>query len=319
LKKIFVFFLLFTGGLLYAQQYREAKIYVPPLDGVGFIDDMALFYKKITGEIVMQYRSLGKARVLSDYVITGKVMPIAEVEIELPPDSEGDENVLFVELYDNAVGEAIGEQYITYSIPDENTENALSVIIYNLLSAIPDVIELYGEEDNWRHKFIYFNPNFLWEPKRYLVETESLNMASIGVELLVDVSVLDFLAVKVGAEITQDMLQYKPEERYVDMIITFPLAAAYIIRPLSYLMLEPYLGVNFNFSLQKITKPYLLGVMAGFQAGIKAGPGIVVIDPRISFDVGQSYNERKTPNTTPFYWRIMFHIGVGYKFGFFKR
>jgi len=293
---------------------------VPPLDGVGFIDDMALFYKKITGEIVMQYRSLGKARVLSDYVITGKVMPIAEVEIELPPDSEGDDNVLFVELYDNAVGEAIGEQYITYSIPDENTENALSVIIYNLLSAIPDVIELYGEEDNWRNKLLYFNPNFLWVPKIYTGTLQSVHIAGVGAEFLVDINVLSFLAVKFGIDVTQDWVAlYGPDTTHSDMIINFPIGVAYILRPLTYLMLEPYVGVNLNLSLQQRTKPYLFSWMVGFQGGIRAGPGIVVFDPRFSMDFGTS-SLMPEKSTRPYeYWRYTIHLGVGYKFGFFQR
>jgi hypothetical protein len=266
----------------------------------------------------MQYRTLGKARVLSDYVITGKVMPLAEVEIELPPDSEYDEYVLFVELFDNAVGEAIGEQYITYAVPDQNTEDALSVIIYNLLSAIPDVIELYGEDQNWSNKFIYLNPAFVWMPKVYTGTLQSLHIAGVAGEFMVDLHVLRFLAVKIGVEVSQDwgVVNKQPNRlEFIDMIVDFPVAVAYIIRPLPYMMLEPYIGGVLNLSLHRSMVPFIVSWTAGFQVGIKAGPGIITLDPRFSMDFGESnITELNYP-----YWRYTMHLGLGFKFGFIQK
>jgi len=316
-KTAFFLFLALACGSLWAQAYREVKIYVPPLDGVGFIDDMALFYKKITGEIVMQYRTLGKARVLSDYVITGKVMPIAEEEIELPPDSEDDEYVLYVELFDNAQNVAIGEQFITFTIPDENTERALSVILYNLLSAIPDVMELYGEEDNWRNRFVYFGLCFLWNPRVYTATHQAVNIAQVGAEFVTDVHILSFLSARIGAELSQDWVVVLPNEKglaTMDMIIQFPLSIAYVLRPFQNIMMETYLGASFNLSLQKTTNTYPFSWHAGVEFDIRLGPGILTIDPRFSQDIGGS----SLPDGQG-YWRYTIHLGIGYKLGFFKR
>jgi hypothetical protein len=315
LKKTAVFLAFFLlCGTVFAQSYRETRIYVPPLDGVGFIDDMALFYKRITAEIIMQYRSLGKARVLSDYVITGKVMPLEEVEITMPPDTEGDRYVLFVELFDNSINETIGEQYITYEIPDANTEEALSVVLYNLLSAIPDVIELYGEEDNWRNKFVYLDLSFLWTPQVYSATFQSVYISSVGIEVKTSFHVLDFLSIRVGAELVPEwVVIYASESNYTqDIIIDFPVAVAYVLRPMQNIMLEPYLGAKFNLSLQKVTHPYPFSWLAGIELGLRAGYGILTVDPRFAMDFGRSY----IVDAPQEYWRYTIHLGVGYKIGF---
>jgi len=319
LKKTAVFLLLFlvlVCGPLWAQMYHEVKIYVPPLDGVGFIDDMAYFYKRVTGEIVMQYRTLGKARILSDYVITGKVMPIAEEEIELPPDSEGDEYVLYVELFDNKQDVAIGEQFITFTIPDENTERALSVILYNLLSAIPDVLE--GDMDQWRNRFIYLNMCFLWSPRVYNGEWQALNVSQVGAEFITDIHLLNFLSVRVGAVLTQDwvvILQGKGVQT-LDMIIEFPVSVAYVLKPYHDIMIETYLGGSFNLSLGGKTRPNPFSWHAGVGLDIKLGPGILTVDPRFTQDLGMS---NIVGGDRDEYWRSAIHLGIGYKLGFFNR
>ena len=320
MKKTFFFLFVFLTtvyGTLWAQTYREVKIYVPPLDGVGFIDDMAYFFKRITGEIVMQYRTLGKARVLSDYVITGKVMPIAEEEIELPPDSEGDEYVLYVELFDNAQDVAIGEQFITFTLPDENTERALSVILYNLLSAIPDVVE---DIDNWRNKLFYLNLSFMWKPTVYTGTLQATNIAQVGAEFMVDFHLFNFLSVRMGAELSQDWVVILPGEKNffnLDMILDFPVSIAYVLKPYENIMIEPYLGGNFNLSLTGNTYPHHFSWHAGVELDIRLGMGILTIDPRFTQDIGRSIVQAQ--DGTYEYWRYMMHLSVGYKIGFFKR
>jgi hypothetical protein len=211
-------------------------------------------------------------------------MPLSGEEIELPPGYEDDEYILYVELFDNALDETIGDQYITYIYPDENTRDALSVIMYNLLSVLPDMVVEYGAEDQWRNKLIYLNLGFVWSPKVYTGTYQSLNIAGVGAEVMLSVNFLSFLGLKIGAGVTQDWVAVYKEESYRDMIFDIPVAVAFVLRPGNNLMLEPYIGANLNLSLQKTTKPYLLSWMAGAQLGVKAGPGIVTLDPRFSMD-----------------------------------
>jgi hypothetical protein len=78
-------------------------------------------------------------------------------------------------------------------------------------------------------------------------------------------------------------------------------------------MLMPYLGINFNIALYGDTKPPPVAWRVGFQYGVKAGPGILVIDPWFSMDFGKS---GITENPFVQYQRYMMHIGVKYKYGF---
>jgi len=318
-----ILLLLISSAPLFAQEatYHVTRIYVPPIDGVGMIDDMAYFYKQITGEIVRQYRTLGNSRRTSDYVITGKIMPLAGEGIDisqLPPGSENDENVLYVELYDNAIGEVIGSQFLTYNIPDQTTDETLSITIYYMLSGIPDLIEGVASYETWRNKWLYVNLNFLWTPRVYSSRFQSINIASVGAEAMVDFHFLNFMSLKLGAEIIQDwVVTYSSTgEYFADMVMDIPLALAFVFRPGDNFMLEPYVGINYNLSLTKVTTPYPLSWMAGAELGVRLGPGILTLDPRFAMDFNRSWiTARPSVN----YWRYTIHLGIGYKIGFFNR
>jgi hypothetical protein len=319
LKKaaVFLLFLFLTGGFLSAQMYRETRIYVPPIDGVGFIDDLAWFYRQITTEITSLHRTLGRARRFSDYVITGKLMPIEGEAIELLPGSENDEYVLYVELVDNATEEAIGNQYLTYLYPDENTANALSVIIYNMLSPIPDSIEIYSEEDNWRNKFIYLTGSFAWTPTVFRSKYQSFNGNSVSGGIMADVHFLSFLGLKAGGEVLQDWVAVYDDKSYSGMVLEFPVALMYVLRLRDNFLLEPYIGGTVNLPLFGDVSPFPVSWMAGIDIGVKAGIGILTFEPRFSMDFGQSTVGTKEDNTK--YYRYKVHVGVGYKVGFIQR
>jgi hypothetical protein len=318
IKNALVFIFFFTVFSLTAQSYRETRIYVPPIDGIGMIDDMAYFYKQITKEITDQHRTLGRSRRTSDFVVTGRLSPIEEAGEPLAASAVNHEYVLFVELFNNRTREAVGTQYITYLYPDITTDEALSVIIYNFLSGVPDLIEEYSQQDAWRNKWFYLNASFLWTPRVYSADFQSVHIASVGVEAMLDIHVLSFMAVKIGAELVQDWVVFRTAsgEAYTDMIIDFPLALAFVLRPGNSYLLKPYIGANYNMSLMGVTRPYYLSWMAGFQMGIKAGAGILTLDPRFSMDLGESHVLTKQEEP---YWRYTIHLGFGYKLGFINR
>ena len=317
---LLMFFLAAVSVSAQQAAFRETKIYVPPIDGTGIIDDMAYFYKQITGEITRQFRTLGKTRRTSDYVITGRLMPLYEAEIDrsaLPSGSENDGHILYLELFNNDIGEIIATQFITYSVPDETTEESLSVIIYNMLSGIPDLLEGTASYETWRNKWLYASLNFLWVPRVYNGLYQSLNIASVGAEAMVDFQFLPFLSLKLGAEVTQDWISVYSStgEAYTDMILDIPAALAFVFRPQEIFMLEPYIGINYNISLTNVTQPYPLSWMAGVEWGIKLGYGILTIDPRFSMDFGRSF----VINRQVEYWRYTIYLGLGYKIGFIDR
>ena len=309
----------------FAQSYRDTRIFVPPIDGSGMLDDMAFFYKCIIGEIDKQHRTIGKTRRTSDYVITGRLMPITSdlaASLDLPPGSI-DEYVLYLELFNNALDEVIGMQYITYYYPDETTEESLSVIMYYLLSSIPDLVLSSGSDDDaWRNKWVYLNLNFTWTPRVYIGDHQSLNIAGVGAEAILNIHPFRFLGIKAGAKISQDWVVIFPsgEESYTDMILEFPVAIAFVARLQHNIMLEPYLGGSLNFSMLGITKPNQISWMAGVQLSLKAGFGSITFDPRFSMDLGRSNIVGQPTEENPYqYWRYTIHLGIGYKVGFGNR
>ena len=304
--------------------FRETKIYVPPIDGIGSIEDMAYFFKGITGEITRQYRTLGRTRRTSDYVITGKIMPIAELEeeIEMPPDSEDDENILFIELFDNTMQEIIALQYITYTIPDATTDEALSVIIYNLISGIPDLLEGTGSYDDWRNKRLYLHASFLWTPRMYAADYVAVHNAGIGGQIMADYHFLSWLAVTAGVQVSQDWVTtYSDPNDYVqDMVLYVPLAAKFVFRPGDLFMLEPYLGLQGNFSLLQTTWSFPLAWIIGAQFGVKVGFGIVTLDAGFAMDVGKSaILDPESDFALAEFHRYSLHVGLGFKYGFWDR
>jgi len=325
MKKIAILILFVSTVIsLSAQTYRETRIFVPPIDGSGILDDMAFFYKCIIGEIDKQHRTIGRTRRTSDYVITGRLMPITEelaASLELPPGSENDEYILYLELFNNAIDEVIGMQYITYFYPDETAEESLSVIMYYLLSSVPDLVESTGSDDDdaWRNKWLYINLNFTWTPRVYIGEHQSVNIAGVGAEAMLTVHPLRFLGIKAGAKLSQDWVVVFPsgEESYLDMILEFPVAISFVARLQHNLMLEPYIGGSLNISMLGVTKPNQLSWMAGVQLSIKLGFGSITFDPRFSMDIGRSNIVMEEPAHQ--YWRYTVHLGVGYKVGFLNK
>jgi len=303
------------------ENLRETKIYVPPIDGIGSIEDMAYFFKQITAEITRQYRTLGRTRRTSDYVITGKIMPIAELEeeIEMPPDSEEDEYILFIELFNNETQEVIGVQYITYTVPDESTTDSLSVIIYNMVSGIPDLLEGIGFYDAWRNKRLYLNANFLWMPRIYIGTQQAANFSGVGPQIGVDYHFLSWLAVSASVEWQQEWVVFDADtdDFLMDMTLGFPLAAKFVFRPGENFMLEPYLGAQYNLSLLRNSRPFPISWLVGAELSIRLPFGLIVtIDPSFSMDFGQSYFVERPEYP---YWRYSIHLGAGVKYGFFDR
>ena len=312
-----------------AQAFRETRIFVPPIDGSGILDDMAFFYKGILGEIDKQHRTIGRTRRTSDYVITGRLMPITadlRSTLDLPPGSI-DEYVLYLELFNNAIDEVIGNQYITYYYPDETTQESLAVIMYYLLSSVPDLVPSSGSDDDdetWRHKWVYLNLNFVWTPRVYIAEQQSVNIAAVGAEAMLNIHPFRFLSIKAGAKVSQEWVVIyqsgRAEDSQQDMILEFPAAIAFVARLQHNIMLEPYVGGSFNISMLGSTKPNPLSWMAGVQLSLKAGFGSITFDPRFSMDFGQSNIVDKTTSEDMHpYWRYTVHLGIGYKVGFFNR
>jgi len=74
MKKLIVsLFLLQIAFSLSAQTYRDARIFVPFVEGTGVSGDNDFFYRQLNYEVVLQYHSLVRTRRSSDFILRGTV------------------------------------------------------------------------------------------------------------------------------------------------------------------------------------------------------------------------------------------------------
>ena len=384
MKKCLVLALfLLTGISVFAQNLREARIFVQPVDGTGLAGDNTFFYRQLTYEVVLQYYSLVRTRRTSDFVLRGTIVPymgeeqflidnpqetpelfkesentnlgpvpprpiprirntfgrreffswetsgeiqffdtteagntepetknetvyIEKIEEKQFDDSDNQEFVFTIELINNLTGDVIAKQYLIYRYVDASVGELVSIIIYNMLTSIPDI----EAEKDWRNNWLFADINAIWAPRIYTAEEQSISWVNFGIGFSLEYHFLDILSLGLGVQIVQDAVVASGEE-YRDLMLEIPLAIKFAIKPVNFL-LEPYGGVSFNFSLMGTTEPSFLSWFAGFQFGAKAGPGLIVIDPRFSMDF---FNSQIVQNSVE-YQRYLIQVSLGYKFGF---
>jgi len=383
------------GIPLFAQNFRDARIFVPPVNGVGAEGDNAFFYRQLTYEVVLQYHSLVRTRGSSDFILRGTIMRYAgeeqflkdhpqeepedipeeiiesadtgpvpprpiprirntsgrreffswendgeisffdttgegnynppEIENEtvffLEPDEEGEvddffpesqEFIFTLELISSLTGATVAKQYLIYRNVDAAAADLVSVIVYNMLSNIPDI-----EADiDWRENWLFAGVNAMWAPRIYTGQEQSVSWVNFGIGASLEYHFLDYLSVGLGLQFVQDwvVVTKSPLVERRDLLLELPLSVSYVIKPLQYIM-QPYAGVSLNFSLFGTTTPSILSWFAGFQFGMKAGPGMIVFDPRFSMDFFKS----TIPQNPAEYRRYLIQISVGYKFGFLPK
>lgn len=372
---------LLTGLSVFPQNFREARVFVQPVDGTGAAGDNAFFYRQLTYEVVLQYYTLVRTRRASDFILRGAIAPYTGEEpflIDNPPESDkesenvnlgpvpprpiprirntlgrreffswenngdiqffdttggskpepeieydtvyeagkeasGDLNqeyVFILELINNLTGDVIARQYIIYLSVDAAVGDLVSVIVYNMLTSIPDI----EAENDWRNNWLYADINVIWSPGIYTAGERSVSWVNFGIGLSLEYHFMDIWSAGLGVQLVQDSFVDSESSEYRDLMLEIPLAIKFVIKPRKF-MLEPYGGVSFNFSLMNNTKPSFLSWFAGFQFGAKAGPGLIVIDPRFSMDI---FNSVTVQNSVE-YHRYLFQISVGYKIGFLPK
>ncbi|MCL2759679.1 MAG: hypothetical protein FWD22_05655, partial [Treponema sp.] len=222
---------------------------------------------------------------------------------------DGEEFVFKLEMIDSATGNVLGRQSIIYVTPDASVSELLSIIIYNMLSGIPDT---YHSTD-WRDKLFFFDITALWMPRIYYAEYQSINWLNFGLRLGGELHFAKFMSLGIAAQVTQDwvVLASAGIEEYRDLVLEIPASLKLVFKPADYYMVEPYGGVSWNYSIRGITEPSVMSWFAGLQFGIRSGSGMIVFDPRFSMDF---YNS-KLPERNVEYQRYCIQFGIGYKVG----
>ena len=336
MKNIFlaVFFLICSS--VFSQTFREVRVYVPPIEGSGRAEDSNFFFRQITYQVISQHHALVRARRSSDFILSGVIMSFSEISSgesededsgeysdeyseeysseysNLQINASGMEYVFMLELLNSRTNEVIGRQSIMYNVIDETIIDFISIIVFNMLSVIPE----REEENNWYDNWLFVDLSVLWAPRTYITEHQSIHWFNFGIGISAEYHFLDFLSVEMGVQFSQDWIVVSSrdgdEER--DLILEVPIALKYVLKPSNYLIMSPYAGLLLNYPVMGRTNPAGFSAFAGFEICIKAGPGMITIDPRFAFDLSTS----SIPNRIE-YQRYMMQIGIGYKIGFFPK
>jgi len=382
-----VILLLLLSIPLFAQSFRDARIFVLPVDGTGVSGDNAFFYRQLTYEVVLQYHTLVRTRPASDFILKGTIArymgeeqflidhpqedpeffeeretarvntgpvpsrPIPRIrntfgrreffswevdgeivffdtsgqdnyqpeepepvyyhepEEQNSDDSDIEEYVFTLELISNLTGDAVAKQYLIYRFVDTSVGDLVSIIVYNMLTNIPDI----EADSDWRENWLFAEITAMWAPRIYTGDLQFESWANFGLGVSLEYHFLDFLSASLGFQLVQDVLKIDDDE-YRDLMLEIPLAIRFPFKPLQ-LMIEPYGGVSFNFSLMGETEPSFISWFAGFQFGAKMGPGMIIIDPRFSMDILKS----AIPDNPVEYQRYLIQVGIGYKLGFLPK
>ena len=223
-----------------------------------------------------------------------------------------DELVLLLELINNSNGQLIGRQQLIYTTIDDSVGDLLSIIVYNMLAGIPEI----EETDKWRNNWLFYEISALYAPRIYTInDTASNNLMNFGVKTGFELHFLKFLSLGAGVQVVQEFFVDNANNEYSDFILEVPLALKLVFKPGRNLMLEPYGGILFSYSLMDTFVPSSMSWFAGLSFGFKAGAGMLVIDPRYSQDL----DSLGIAGTNIQIERTSFQLGLGYKIGFARK
>jgi len=312
MKKYIVFILLLCASFSLCAQSRSATVYVPPITGTGGKPaDNDFFYKQLVYEVEYQKFVLAKAKKDAEFSLAAT--------LSAHPDNRptGDKQyVLHLSIVDNKTGKSMSDGELIYEVA-EDIKNLFPSLVYTLLFTIPEETG----KDNWRDKILFAGVGAFWTPRVYTSESSSAHLVNFGAGVFAEYHFLNFLSVEAGFEIANDMFKVTSSgsENYTNILLEIPVLVKYVFKPGDIFVLEPYVGAHFNIPFGKATVPPIISALAGFQYGVKAGPGVVFVDPRFSMDIGESAISQESDFKDISFQRYIIHIGVGYKIGFLTR
>jgi len=348
----------FAGFSLYAQIYRNATIYIPPITGLrSRAGDKNQILKHLTEHL--EHLQYVPVRTMNNAAYT----LFASVTLLNISTNGTQTHLLHLELMDNKTGRTVLTQDFYYSKQEEIARLIKNDFLlapfsteYELRPVHPDTPPIetspppaattppagatapsttparaappsaegdeYENPDEWRSKPWYLSAGIFWTPRVYEGDYESTYYVNFGYGIWAEYHFLQlvrenleifyYLTVGSGLELVPDWVAVREGESYRDLSLEIPLLVSFAFKPSKHYMLMPYLGINFNIPFYRDTLPPPVAWRVGFQYGVKAGPGILVIDPWFSMDFGKS-GLASSPEK---YQRYMMHIGVKYKYGF---
>ena len=311
--------LLIAAFPLFAQTNDRIPIYIAPITGTGSTpEDDEIFSYVLAIELrAWNFRIVTEPHE-AEYSLVGTLADSGTYNGE---DADGRCHLL---LSLNKGGITLYEQGAFYTVTQEANAYIPSLLrnIFSNIFEVVEVVEEPGEEpepideDAWRNKQWYLGAGVFWNPRLYYGNRLGAHLANFGSGISAEYHFLDFLAAGTGLEVTSDYfaVSTRTSDDYHNIILQIPLLIKYVWRPGENYMHLPYAGIQFNLPLFLDTTPAIVSWEAGFQFGMKAGPGVVYADARYSMDFGSSGLHKNRPNDTRRYNRYMVYLGAGYKY-----
>ena len=311
MKKYIVCILLLCASFSLCAQTRSAAVFVQPVTGSGRSPgDNDFFYQQLVYEVGYQKFILAKERKDAEFSIAAA---ISEQRDDVPPGVK--QYNIHLSLVDNKTGKTTVDGFLIYETADE-VKDLFPTLAYTLLYTIPED----AGKNNWRNKTLYIGASAVWSPRVYTSESSSAQLVNFGGGVFAEYHFLNFLSVEAGFEIATDMVKVRYSGAvYTNILLEIPVLVKYVIKPGDFFVLEPYLGAHLNIPFGKATVPPIISALAGFQYGVKAGPGVVFVDPRFSMDIGESAISQESTFKDISFHRYIFRLGIGYKIGFFTK
>ena len=241
-------------------------------------------------------------------------MPANTYFYEASHDKAVDQLYVFTITAQNAKTDTLlVEQTLIYATIDDII-NYFPLLMFNIYSRIIKTPER-KDPGLWRENWLFMSFTMLWSPRTYYGTERSTYLVNFGGASSVEFHFAKYFSGEIGIVLISDWVQVLPTDYYQDLILEIPLLIKLVLKPFDHFMLEPYGGFQLNVSLFGTTVPPLFSWTAGFQYGVRAGPGAIVADTRISGDFGRGGLVMGGNIDKDRYQRSLIHIGLGYKVG----
>lgn len=307
--------LLRSLSLADAQALEDRVIFVPPVTGQGEEGDAQFVADLLRMDIPARGFGLGTDVSTSQYSISG-TLDVWDNEWAEP----GDPVMYVLHLtLSNVIEERIMVEEELYYASKSDLSDWLRVILFTMLSNIPlpvftppteTVIEC---SDDWSFKWLYLGATIDWDNRRYINGDYTSVRDGVGGRVFAELHFLNFASLELGMGLAREQPVYNGQVLTTLVMEGYGLLKG-AIKPSRFLMLEPYAGFIFNLPLGDAIMIPPFAWTAGFQAGMRMGPGLFVVDTRFAMDVGTA-----SIGTAVEFSRQLVRVGIGYKIGFFDR
>ncbi|GHV76088.1 hypothetical protein AGMMS49942_09090 [Spirochaetia bacterium] len=160
--------------------------------------------------------------------------------------------------------------------------------------------------DAWKYKWFFLNAR-IGVSTRYFF-TKGMPAVLMGLEG--EFHPLNFFALQFGLNSAMAWDPRTSMPIYDSYIVSIPFMGKFIFNTSTETTLGVYMGGYASFNFLGPTKPPPLGLLAGADLAVKAGPGAVFFDIRYSVDLDDEIDP---------YDRMLLTLSTGYKFGFGKK